>query len=180
MCKQISADHGFWDEGENRSKGEMVALMNCELSEAIEAHRKPKPEPYAPYISKLIDYIQYEPNNPEYNTLYDHAIKGSIGEEMADTVIRICDYVHGWQLPLFEREYRKETTGNFAHDVLRLQWYVLLAFEEKTDIHPGKDWGYLLAAIIKFCEWYNIDLLQHMRWKMQYNKNRPYKHGKAY
>jgi hypothetical protein len=106
-----------------------------------------------------------------------------VEDEIADAVIRILDYTAGWDIPLLEREYRKQSTGNFGHDVLRIVQYCLYAYHLDTDDtvqFPGKDWGYVLTAIIKFCEWYNINLLQHVQWKMQYNRTRPHKHGKSY
>ena len=40
--EQINAEHGFWEEKPN--KGEMIALMHSELSEALEALRHSDPQ----------------------------------------------------------------------------------------------------------------------------------------
>ena len=100
----ISADvymtskaNGFWEDGVNRNRGEMIALMHSELSECLEGVRK--------------------------NTMDDHIPEFSSQEaELADTIIRIMDYGSGFKLRIME-------------------------------------------AVIA---------------KMAYNKNRPYKHGKAF
>jgi hypothetical protein len=80
----ISADvymtskaNGFWEEGINRNRGEMIALMHSELSECLEGIRK--------------------------NTMDDHIPEFSSEEaELADTMIRIMDYGAGFKLRVME------------------------------------------------------------------------------
>jgi NTP pyrophosphatase (non-canonical NTP hydrolase) len=190
QCYSTSASKGFWDQRETRSKGEMVMLMVSELGECLEAHRE----------SRLFDYRKVKTadglNTVSYSleeitlwkTLYTQAVKGTIEEELADVVIRILDYVHGWNITVIPREYRKESTGNFGHDLLRINWYMLQAFHDDQEAHGvklnpmsgNKDWGYVLAAIEAFATWYNIDLETHIQWKMRYNSTREKLHGKAY
>lgn len=176
-CVKISTDHGFWEEGDKRNKGEMVALICSELYESLEGHRKGK-ICIVRNDKHVEKFMEDEPNN--WISWFKNHVKDTTADEIADAVIRILDYTYGWKLPVLVRDYSKESFGNYAHDLLRLNWYILLAFEEKFVIHPGKDWGYALAAIIKFCEWYNIDIVQHCKWKMRYNASRPHKHGKNY
>lgn len=74
-----SVVHGFWDMGlKNRNKAEMIALMHSELSEALEAIRKPDMKD-----SHLPD-------------------QDPVGLELADTCIRIFDYCQAFGLPLEE------------------------------------------------------------------------------
>lgn len=73
-----SASKGFWKDGTTRNRGEMIALMHSELSEALEAIRKP---------NKKDDHL------PEMD---------AVGCELADTVIRIMDYAAGFNINLGE------------------------------------------------------------------------------
>lgn len=190
-CTRISAEHGFWNYKELRSKGEMVALMVSELSEAVEGHRKDrlysKQLPYEPLVQILNDHHPTQSPEPfctAWLKTFQTAVKDTVEDEIADTVIRVLDYIYGWELSFFESEYRKGTTGNFAHDILRIQYYIIMAFHnddpEREVKFPQFTWGYVLAAIEKFCEWYHIDIEQHVQWKLRYNETRPYKHGKSY
>jgi len=165
---ETNTSKGFWPEG--RNKGEAVMLIITELSEAVESDRKKKryDKEYNPVAHNQGDF---------FLGVFEKWCKDTVEDEMADTVIRLLDCAYGFAWELFEKNYDKESLQNFGHDVLRLNWYILLAFEEKTELHPGKDWGYALSAIVKFCEWYQIDIVQHVEWKLKYNKTRAYMHG---
>lgn len=64
--------HGFWDGP--RNKAEQIALMHSELSEALEGLRHGNPP---------------DSHCPEYS---------SVEVELADVVIRIMDFAHGYSL----------------------------------------------------------------------------------
>lgn len=63
-----AVDKGFWEDGDNRNDGEIIALMHAELSEALEFMRHDNPpSDHVPEIS-------------------------GVEEELADVVIRVMDY----------------------------------------------------------------------------------------
>lgn len=77
-----AVEHGWWEE--ERSVGEIIALMHSELSEALEYARK---NPNAPS-----DHI------PDFT---------GIEEELADVIIRIFDYAGKEDLRLGEAIFEK-------------------------------------------------------------------------
>lgn len=168
--QENSVAKGFWDEGPERSKGEMVMLMVSELGECLDAHRAGK-------FYNNVDDLVGKNQNQFFLTLFKNHCKSTVQDEMADVAIRVLDYVYGWKITVYDREFRKESTGNFANDLLRINHYIIQAYH---DVEAGRDWGYTLSAIEKFCEWYKIDLEKHIQWKIKYNAQRPHKHGKAY
>lgn len=169
---QIAVSKKFWEDGVQRNKGEMVMLIITELAEAVEAHRKGR-------FVLVVDAAWMAASSDEshlYEEYFPEKIKDTFEDEIADALIRIFDYCHGWKLMIYDRDYRKESTGNVAEDILRLTHYVMSAYHNVN----GKDWGYAIAAIQAFCIWYKIDIYNHVVWKMNFNKTRPVKHGKAY
>ena len=69
---EIAWNHGFWD---SENKAEKIALMHSELSEALEAVRKPSMDDKCTEFSSEV-------------------------VELADCMIRIMDYAERFSLPL--------------------------------------------------------------------------------
>ncbi|MEE9367014.1 MAG: hypothetical protein V3W44_10030 [Dehalococcoidales bacterium] len=83
---------GWWNQP--RNKGEMIALMHSELSEALEALRKP---------DVLDSHLPHLP---------------AVGVEMADTIIRIFDFCAGFDIDLatcIEEKFRYNKTRPHKH-----------------------------------------------------------------
>jgi len=78
-CHRQATELGFWREGEDRNKAEMIALMHSELSELLEAIREPSPK----QSSKIPAFTEEE-------------------EELADLIIRAMDYAEGLGLRLVD------------------------------------------------------------------------------
>lgn len=182
-CYGTSKSKGFWDEGENRNKGKMVMLMVSELGEACDAHRKGR---MAPKINQeTIALWNSEDDIDLWKSGYELHVKGTVGEELADFIIRVLDYVHGWKLNFDRQEFRKDSTKDFSNDLLKLVNWSLEAYHgqverESSKYWGAKDWGYLLTATIAFCDWWDIDIISNLQWKMKYNTTREYMHGKSY
>jgi len=85
LCYRISKSKGFWEEEKAaRNKAEMIALMHSELSEALETLRDDPHE-----VSQKASGCTV------------------LEEEMADVIIRVLDFCHGFNLNLTKAIVRK-------------------------------------------------------------------------
>lgn len=82
---ETAAEKGWWNDKESKNKAELIALMHSELSEALEALRKP---------GKRDDHLPDE---------------DAVGLELADTVIRIFDYCGAYNIDLEDIIIKKMT-----------------------------------------------------------------------
>lgn len=190
----IHADNvakGFWPE--DRNKGEAVMLMITELSEAVEIHRKGNRTITGSDIATLTSA-----SGPEtFKQYYEALIKNTVEEEIADVTIRLLDYCYGFGYELdaaYKYVANKEfkPTDNFAENVLFICRSIGTTYEaidtQGNSLMEGLtsilrkvyNWSFILKLLIDFSTYYNIDLLQHVQWKLEYNRTRPPKHGKSY
>lgn len=95
-CKEAHGEavaHGWYDGGE-RNDGEVIALMHCELSEALQALREGNPP---------------DKHCPEYS---------SLEIELADAIIRIMDYAGAKGMDIggaIEAKMAYNTTRPYKH-----------------------------------------------------------------
>jgi NTP pyrophosphatase (non-canonical NTP hydrolase) len=157
--------HG-WHE-EKHSPEHLLALVMCEVAEAIEADRKGKyyiatgPEP----SSKDSKYY--------YQYWYENNVKGTVEEEFADIVIRLLDMayeLYGEDNPFW---YGRQSLFRDNKSFVEHAWYF---------VHNVLNSGMLnvtesVIYVYNWAESLGIDLDQHIEWKMKYNESRPYKHG---
>ncbi len=162
---------GFWDT--ERNMGEMLMLIISELAEALEEHR----------TNKSLFYLSYT-GKPE-----------GIITELADAAIRILDTIysqweeprHGYIRTHFKEEMKKQLMlatsktrehyvvgDNFGENLFRASAFVVKAGANPMWLIPA------LVYIDRMALALGGDLWDVARKKMEYNKTRPYKHGKEY
>lgn len=173
-CHGASRAGGWWTDlatGEplKRNKGEMLALIHTEIGEA---------------------YRGREADSKDNHILY----RRSEEVELADTVIRICDYVGGWALSGFAgkvdyadskptpEEWRGILEEVAAEDVVapleayhRFRLYVDDAIEHARKgraVGEEESLAILLVEINDWCEANGYDLLAPIVDKLTYNANR--------
>lgn len=168
---KIACDHGFHDK--ELSSEHCLMLVITELSEAVEAHRNGR------FLHEE-EKITYELCQKEkfYRYAYENYIKGTIEEELADTIIRLLDlaglrnieiYIDGISVPNISK-YRSFTQN----------CYSIVMGLSSTDFILPTTINFAIKEIFELASFYDINLFWHIEQKMKYNELRTKLHGKKY
>ena len=110
---------------------------------------------------------------------FERNIKDTIEDELADAVIRLLDLaevnnIYLWITPL---EIDPESKINFPDMI----YHIISKYIANKSIYLPEKISQSIAYIFAIAEtMLNVDLMQFITLKMQYNRLRPYKHNKKY
>lgn len=185
-----AVEHGFYDGAKltNSAVQQRQMLIVCEVAEAMEADRKQR---WLTQSKETFDELKAIVDGKEccsdFNKYYSLFIKGFAEEELADICIRCFDLFgftkskfHCFDLVHFvttEKDIRIE-----QHTKAMPFWELCYTLT-KTITPKNLVWIGIYKTVyycFAWCDYNDIDLLTHIKAKMMYNTNRPYKHGKAY
>lgn len=168
-------------------------LIISELSEALEAHRKGRIATLGALqrIADLADDL-YDTQPAYYATYFASDIKDSVGDELADAYIRLCDYAGGYQAPvkqliahkdywgqLGRASYREPMEDVFGADLMQVV-VAVVELDSRTGAEVMTRLSRAFDILEYFADHYKVDLATHIDLKLRYNATRPAKHGKAY
>ena len=144
-----------------------------EVAEAVEADRHGR-RADIPLFQIETDTVVRTPG-VIWKGVYEHYIKGTIEEEFSDIVIRLLDMAYA----LYGESMSWETWPGVIPCPRKYYSFVVNAWnlvslsldKDPCDICGSIDYVYKWAEIL------DIDLDQHIEWKMRYNTLRSYKHG---
>jgi hypothetical protein len=188
-CHEASKANGWWEPRPNA--GQQLMLVVSELSEALEADRSGRKGDVLKYVASTAELAKNPQYSPFQPATFQELVKDSVGDELADAYIRLCDYAGGFQVDLSdfagpERAavlamcHPDEVPANFGEALLPIVQDVLninTARKIESALH-------LSGALLKLellCHARGIDLATHIDLKLRYNATRGQKHGgKAY
>ena len=175
----IAKEHGWWDE--ERTFGELIALVHSELSEALEAYR----------VNGIDSWLERQyPHSRDTQPLthLDVSEEGDkpagVASELADVVIRVADMAewYGYDLSIAEEkkpfDYFKPRALTFGTRITMLHGLAADAFRhEGSEAVVEHCLAALVAGVRDMAAHYGIDLDAAIEAKMEYNRTRPYRHG---
>lgn len=181
-CHQRAVAKGFW--GEPNSVGHYLMLAYGELHEAIEADRLGK---WARLDPDTIDTLQ-RIEGAIYIQEFLRLVKDTVGDELADAVIRLLDLL-GWMLKdrvLSETEVATDlgVSAFYISGEMTLADALWPILQEACCLCGKYAHRYAILYSIKslelLCDHLGIDLMTHIELKLKYNATRPALHGKKY
>lgn len=189
--------HGWWDE--ERETAEIYALIHSEWSEALEEYRAGRPDKW--FFCIADDKVGICPNDacpltPDVPCLKREPKPEGICVELIDGVIRIFDYMEhsagmaGWTMQLDEMLYEmygRDESLMKAVCERSLPALINELHNACTDAFKARgakdeELANLFAAFGQVWQWIKgrgLDPMELLIEKHEYNKTRPYKHGKV-
>lgn len=183
--------HGFYTESTEIETALMLIIT--EMAEAVQADRHNRHGSIEDYESE----IQMGRDIP---TAYKNALEGTVESEFADISIRILSLLEWmnskepiifksdsiladkYEVAKFQcRVINIINNGSIAKDLYRLNghfsWFV---GNESCYWFVSDTLQNILMSVFAIAHIHNIDLMEYIKLKMQYNESRPYLHGCLY
>lgn len=178
---RVAHNHGFHDDYHSPAHWMMLAIS--EVGEMVEADRKNRHANLEGF-EKCVGLT--------YNDRFKGYIKDTFEDEMADVVIRLCDFCGSLNVLPYTNDVMVDMSEEFAkfwgdksvcEQCFALSSMVVeieRASYDADDTEMRKRLGSTLSFIFEMANYHGIDLLWHVDRKMEYNESRPRRHGKAY
>ena len=174
--------HGFHDV--ELSDQHMLMLVIGEIGEMVEADRKSRRvKLHGDDLDNTLRFNDFAPT-------FEHFVKDTLEDELADVVIRLCDFCGKRGLmPMMSGsgvlEMQDEFSDIFGRMSICEQCFSLSSLVVGMSKYADKkvmehDLGMIFSFCFEFARFHGIDLEWHIEQKMRYNESRPPKHGKKY
>ena len=179
----VSVEHGWW-EGE-RDDAKCVALMCCEVAEAVEEYRNGKPWMYLPITGSTNEGGWRYEHDPDK---FEGRKPEGIAVELIDCCLRILDFAgeHSWEMwpeyRTFEQFCEYECDALEGWDLMRVAAWLFTEIGACLDVESNQVYRVdrlmeIVGSIARWIEAQGVDFETVLRIKHEYNKTRPYRHG---
>jgi hypothetical protein len=182
----VSKEKGFWDEKRNNS--ETVLLIISNVGDIVKAHKKGR---FANWIERDTSLSGIKnPNENEtldFNVSFEEYIKDTFEDEIANVMLRICDFLGGNKTDIFAlhpwmREYSELSINDFLRYAQISREYpgnvsdwLCEALWECSYYSKEEDCGltHLLCYLGSMVSEMELDIERHIVEKLKYNRTRP-------
>lgn len=190
LSKSIHAANkkkGFWDKA--RDEGETLMLVITELAECIEADREGRNGSISLFLVDMARQAKFKYTKKHRleikRDFFEKHIKDSVGDELADAFIRLCDYCAGFKVDIsmdgIEASAASNGLKSMKLDNLGKELLSICGLLDKaTRSMKVACIRLAFAKIIWVAEELRIPLEGHVKMKMWYNSTRKKMHGKKY
>lgn len=180
IVHQVAVDHGWHDPKYETHFLEYIAMIHCELSEALQEYRAGRPTAY-----QVQDYgIVHGRIETNMSKWFPRTKPEGVAVEMADVALRILDFL----VEIHVSYWQWDTFGEMIADVppkeLEIPFPVFIArlHEATARAAAGGRLGlFLLEPVMAYaCAWIQsqgIDCEALLAAKNAYNETREYRHG---
>lgn len=177
-----ACSHGFHDV--ERSNAHFMMLVLSEIGEMVEADRKSRRvKLHGDALDNTLRFNDFVPT-------FEHLVKDTMEDELADVVIRLLDFTgkRGIDLCVCEDgivDMQDTFVETFCKmSVCEQSFYLSRCIATIDDNVTEKDLPILVGSALAFCNefatFHGIDLWRHVEMKMRYNETRQRMHGKNY
>lgn len=168
-------EHGFHNT--EHKTGHWLMLINSEITESMEADRKGLRSWKTDDLTRLFEISK---EDSWFECTFYNLVKDTHEDELADIVIRCCDYLGCKGLTFEDSFERPDKFHNGFYETFAEKAWDWVEILTNKDFSVQKKVSALIYEVLLYCEELNIDIEKHVEWKMRYNQQRPPKHGKAY
>lgn len=180
---------------EHPDKKTAMVLVIGELSELVDADRK---EHTAYRNLDVLARVEKESviqvqerimswNDKRFKSFFEDNVKDTMEDEIADTVIRICNYLGSLGYEMESAEPFNPKTAEAVQELMKrstlpqnaldfMETICLYVYENLPESHLER----VVHMLFAFADVMNVHLMWHIEAKMRYNRLRGYKYGKKY
>ena len=182
QAHEMAKRHGFWDD--NHSDDHFLCLIVSELMEAVEADRN---ERYGS-LQAMVAVVNVQESSEIgitdqwlgiwYKMYFEERVKDSVGDELADALIRIMDLAGRHHIDLtgiIDTQDIVKKEKSFTENIYSIV-KDLVNYRYSLD----DQLNYAKLEICRLAEILGIDIITHINLKMMYNRIRIKLHGKKY
>lgn len=116
--------------------------------------------------------------NERYSYWFENYVKDTLGDELADAYIRLCDLAGAHGVNIHDKlmhGYVVSEEQTFTENVLAI---TSMLTDRSTSIAGRLLFG--MEQVERLAELESVQLEWHIKYKMRYNQLREWKHGKAF